>query len=105
MGLKIGKSEFGLKLIRQLNPIKFRYNPKKFEKSVDGRYHFGLVAQELESLLPINEYSVVTKSKEGYLMVEYPQLIAPLIRSILELDEEVAELKEEIKKLKLEKNV
>jgi hypothetical protein len=96
-------SNYGLDLIKKLHPIKFRYDESKFEGQIDRRIHFGLSAQELEKILPINDFAIVNKDKNGFLMVKYDELISPLISSVKELCDRVEELEGQIKTLKEEK--
>lgn len=93
-------SKYGLDLIKQLTPIKFKYDQEKFAKILDSRIHFGLSAQELVRILPIEEFAVVHKDSQGFLMVDYTELISPLISSIKELNEKIEHLKKEIYDLK-----
>lgn len=58
--------------------------------------HFGLSAQELQDIYP----NLVIEGQDGYLGVNYVELVPVLIRSIQELKEEIDELKEELGELK-----
>lgn len=93
-------SNYGLDLIRKIKPIKFRYNIERFKSQIDERLHFGVSAQELEKLLPIQEFAVINKDDNGFLMVNYIELISPLISSIKELCDRVEKLENQIKTLK-----
>lgn len=53
------------------------------------RLHFGLIAQELQTIYP----NLVEENEEGYLSVNYVELVPILIRSIQELKQEVDELR------------
>ena len=46
------------------------------------------------------ESSIISNDAEGFLGMDYKQLIMPLIKSVQELSEEVDRLKNEIKQLK-----
>lgn len=92
-------SELGLALVRKLNPIKFRYDQKKFQHKIDDRFHLGLSAQELISLLPIDEYAIVNQDRNGFLMVDYTELIGPLISSVKEMAEDNESLRATIKEM------
>ena len=60
--------------------------------------NFGLSAQELEKILPKNKFSVVRADSEGFLMVDYTQLIAPIIKSIQELDSRLTQIEEHLRR-------
>ena len=51
--------------------------------------HIGLAAQELQKIIP----EVVVEGQDGYLAVNYTELVPVLIRSIQELKQELDELK------------
>jgi hypothetical protein len=88
---------FGLDFIKKLVPIKFKY---KDQKGLDtNRIYLGFSAQELNKLLPKEEFALVSEDNEGFLMVDYSQLIAPIIKSIQELDDKLIELKKNIKEI------
>ena len=56
----------------------------------ESKLHFGLSAQELQDLYP----NLVEEGQNGYLAVNYTELVPVLIRSIQELQAELDELKE-----------
>lgn len=58
--------------------------------------HYGLIAQELQDIFP----DLVYEDDEGYLSVNYVELIPLLIQSIQSLNTEINELKGDNKKLK-----
>lgn len=53
------------------------------------KVHFGLIAQELQEIYP----ELVCKGQDGYLGVNYVELVPILIRSIQELKQELDEIK------------
>ncbi|MBQ9200680.1 MAG: tail fiber domain-containing protein [Lachnospiraceae bacterium] len=53
------------------------------------KLHFGLIAQELQTIYP----NLVEESEDGYLSINYVELVPILIRSIQELKQEVDELR------------
>lgn len=59
----------------------------KFIASEKARRHFGVSAQELQQLFP----NLVEECKDGYLAVNYIELVPVLIRSIQELKQELDE--------------
>ncbi len=56
--------------------------------SSDKKTHFGLSAQDLQKIYP----ELVSENKEGYLTVNYIELVPLLIRSIQEMQEEIESL-------------
>ena len=73
-------------------PIKYYTDDSDLLKKT----HYGLIAQELQDIFP----DLVYEDDEGYLSVNYVELIPLLIQSIQSLNEEVNQLKGENKKLK-----
>lgn len=93
---------FGLEFIKRLKPASYFYNDKisglnNFKK------HFGFLAQDINDVLDEDTYSVVNK-RGSYYTVNYLELIAPMVKSIQELNLEIEKLKKEIEILKDEKN-
>ena len=62
---------------------------KKEEEKMASRLHFGLSAQELQDIYP----NLVTEGQDGYLAINYIELVPLLIRSIQDLKQELDELK------------
>lgn len=62
---------------------------KKDEEQIYSRRHFGLSAQELQTIYP----NLVLEGHDGYLYVNYTEMVPLLIRSIQELKAEINELK------------
>lgn len=93
-------SNFGLELVRKLKPIKFRYDSKKFHGTVDERIHFGFSAQDLAAILPPEQYAAISRDPQGFFMIDYIELISPLVKGLQEAAGEIDELKEEIRLLK-----
>lgn len=65
--------------------------PDENEDSYLKRYHYGLSAQELQSIYP----NLVVEGQDGYLCVNYIELVPILIRSIQELKQELDEMRNE----------
>lgn len=83
-----------LDIIEKLNPVQFNWNQKAkgLNKEKDERNNYGLIAQEVEEILPELIHPIYDKYKS----VDYEQLIPILIQSIKELKEEVDTLKNKI---------
>jgi len=65
----------GLDIITRLNGVRYNWIN-------DGTPDFGLIAQEVEAVIPA---AVITDKNTGYKGVKYPNLVAPLIESVKEL--------------------
>ena len=63
---------------------------KKKEEVMYSRRHYGLSAQELQEIYP----DLVLEGQDGYLYINYTELVPLLIRSIQELKQELNEIKE-----------
>lgn len=84
-------------IIQQLTAIIFKYNDSD-------KISFGYKAQDVEKILPKEAYSIVQEDKDGYLLIDYSQII-PLITEYLKyLENEVVQLKTEIAELKKPKH-
>lgn len=93
-------TDFGLEFIKKLKPIKFRYEPDKFQGKIDERIHFGFSAQDLAQVLNEKDFAVISRDPNGYYMIDYIELISPLVKGLQDASEEIDKLKEEIKLLK-----
>jgi len=77
--------ESGLDVISKINPVSFNWKD-------NGNKAYGVIAQELESILP----ELVNTSEEGKKSVSYMQMIAFLIKAVQEQQEEIEALKSKI---------
>ena len=86
----INKIENALEKVSQINGYTFTYND-------DGKKSAGVVAQEIENVLPsaVQDQKLVFNGQEGveYKTVQYDQLHGLLIEAIKELKAEIEELK------------
>ena len=82
--------------------MKMSKSQYKGEEVNDYRYEFGLLAQEVDEILKDSnpESTIVTKDQEGFLGMDYKQIIMPLIKSVQELSAEIDRLRAEIEELK-----
>jgi hypothetical protein len=82
--------ESGLEILNKLRPVSYTWDKKLKRKGTD----FGLIAQEVEEILPniIKETETLYDDKI-YKSVSYEKLIPFLIKSIQELTEEINKLK------------
>ena len=79
----------GLDVINNLNPVAYNWK-------ADNRADEGLIAQEVEKVMP----NAVSQTKDGYYMMDYSKLVTPLVKAIQEQQEQIESLKSEIANLK-----
>ncbi|MCJ7444237.1 MAG: tail fiber domain-containing protein, partial [Methanotrichaceae archaeon] len=85
--------DIGLQEILQLNPVTFNW-----KKDSNGSLHYGLVAQEVEKVIPdaVTRSAVVTNdTPDGQMNLKYEELIPILVKSIQELNAKVESLENE----------
>lgn len=82
----------GLSIVEKLRGVTFDWKQ-------DGAPSAGVIAQEVEAVLP----SAVRTDARGMKTVEYDQLIAPLIQAIKEQQAQIADLQKEVAQLKQQK--
>ena len=89
----IEPTKLGLDFIKQLKPVDYKFKGQKEQKH-------GLIAQDIVAL--DTEFGGVTNNQQyggsDVYNVAYTELIAPLIKSVQELSQEVEELKKELGK-------
>lgn len=78
-----------LEKVANLNGTHYEWNDTM--KSIDGKTgsEYGLIAQEVRNQFP----EMVSQDENGYLMIDYIQLIPVIIESIKELKSEIDTLK------------
>jgi len=79
----------GLDMIKQLRGVSFNWN-------VDNKPAIGLIAQEVESVLP----EIVETDADGFKSVQYGNLVAPLIEAVKEQQLQIEALQKEVEILK-----
>jgi hypothetical protein len=79
----------GLEIVNKLNPVNFEW---KESKNVQD----GLIAQEVQELIP----HAVAVSEEGHYSMDYSQVVTPLIKAIQEQQAQIDALQSEINLLK-----
>jgi hypothetical protein len=80
-----------LEKIKQLRPAEHLYTDSS--KGDTKRLTMSVMAQNINQVWPIEKYSILNRDIDGYFTVEVQQLIAPMIKAIQELSEEVERLK------------
>ena len=94
----ITDSDLGLDFINRLSPKSYIFNGKT-------RVHYGLIAQDVESVLsdinkPTSKFAGFVKDeKENFYGLRYAEFISPMIQAIKDLKAEVDTLKDKVKDL------
>lgn len=94
----IEKLENSLEKIKQLEGISYKRKNRENDST-----HFGLIAQEVEKVIPelILETQILGEEEEEiYKTIRYQELIPHLVEAIKEQQTQIEKLKEEINKLK-----
>ena len=98
-------NESAVSNIQLLRPVEYKLRPDSVQHVYpDGAFemkvnHYGLLAQEVQKVFP----NVVYEGQDGYLSINYTELIPVLIKSVQELSTEVVELKAQVKELQSKK--
>jgi Chaperone of endosialidase/Secretion system C-terminal sorting domain len=76
--------ENGMDIIRQLNPVNYKFKVDEFKDNYDfdNTLQYGFIAQELETIMP----SSVVEMQDGYKGVNYTMLIPVLTNAIKTMD-------------------
>lgn len=86
--------DIGLKFINKLRPCIFKY------KNIDDLIHFGFIAQDVEEILDDRtDLAIIRKDENDYLMINYTEFIAPIVKAVQELNQKVIKQEEEIELL------
>ncbi len=91
-------SDYGLEIIKKLKPCIFQYKQVNGNGIIGDRNlkHLGFIAQDLNEIFPEAEYAVVKKDQNGYYMVNLIELLAPIVKSIQELDNKIEKLQKQL---------
>ena len=81
-------SSRGLDVINNLNPVAYNWK-------ADNHSDEGLIAQEVEELVP----NAVNQDEDGYYSMDYSKLVTHLVKGMQEQQEQIESLKSEIAKL------
>ena len=79
----------GLEVINALNPVAYNWK-------ADGQSDEGLIAQEVEEIVP----NAVSQNEEEYYQMDYSKLVVHLVKGMKEQQEQIESLKSEIELLK-----
>lgn len=92
-------SKYGSKFIKSIRPAKYNYVPELESLGIKtSDTHFGVMAQDIQKYLESvsdEEFSIIQRDYEGNLMVNYIELIGPMIKTIQELMERVEQLEKD----------
>lgn len=88
--IKRNIAEIGADIAKRLRPVSFNYVGDDTQK-----VHYGFIAQEVEPVLP----STVSEGKDGYLSLNYQELIAPLYALVQEQEKRITQLEARLKAL------
>ena len=80
----ISDSDLGLEFVKKLRPVKY-----KFVNNDSDRYHYGLIAQEVETLFQ-EDVNMIVNYDSTY-GLRYYELISPLIKATQDIDNSVNE--------------
>ena len=80
----------GLDIVNQLNPVNFEWKET-------GDIQDGLIAQEVEPLIP---EAVSLNEETDFYEMDYSKLVTPLIKAVQEQQEQIEELKQQINELR-----
>lgn len=86
-------------IINKLRPVSYFWNETGKKKGGNAQLQYGLVAQEVEKVLP----NIVSTDNDGYKSVNYNELIPLLLQSVQEQGKKIEELQREIQQLKKSK--
>lgn len=83
-----------LDIINKLKPKKFKWNDKAKElnSTKDDRDNYGLIAQDVEKIIP----ELIHPIYEDYKAVDYVQLVPILIQAVNELNKKVTDLEQDL---------
>ncbi len=83
-------------ILSKLRPVSYFWNDMGKKKGGNAQLQYGLIAQEVEKVLP----NIVNTDSEGYKSVNYNELIPLLLKNVNEQDKKIQELQKEIQDLK-----
>ena len=80
-------------IIKNLEVVKYKWNREKFPKKYfDSKEHIGLIAQDVEKVIP----SIVHTDKDGYKSISYNKLTPILLDMIKQLEKRIVELENKL---------
>lgn len=92
----IAEIQSAAEILSKLRPVSYFWNDMGKKKGGNAQLQYGLIAQEVEKVLP----NIVNTDSEGYKSVNYNELIPLLLKNVNEQDKKIQELQKEIQDLK-----
>ena len=89
-------SEYGTDFVKALKPAKYTYK-KEMEDKIPNydKTHFGIMAQSINDYLKSvsnEDFNIISEDDDGIMMVNYLELIGPLVKTIQELEARIKHL-------------
>jgi hypothetical protein len=91
-----GRFDTGLSAVMRLQPLRYQYKADNVLHLKSTGENVGFGAQELQKIIP----EAVTRSENGYLMVNNDPILWTMLNAIKEQQQQIAELKAEVQKLR-----
>jgi hypothetical protein len=79
--------------VLRINPVRYHYKEENGMDIHDGEEHIGLVAQEVQSVIP----EAVTENSKGYLLVNNDPIIWAMLNAIKEQQHQIEEQRRQIR--------
>lgn len=79
-------------MLAKLNPVSYFWNENGKKKGGNAQLQYGLIAQEVEKVLP----NIVNTDNEGYKSVNYNELVPLLLQAIQEQNKRIEALEKQI---------
>jgi polyhydroxyalkanoate synthesis regulator phasin len=92
----IRKVEYGLEEILKLNPVEYRWKKEAGDNNGEAEPHLGLIAQDVQNV--IAEVVEEPKKEDGYLGMNYSELVPVLIKAVQEQQKQIRELQRKLDK-------
>lgn len=86
-------------IVNKLRPVSYFWNETGKKKGGNTQLQYGLVAQEVEKILP----NIVSTDNDGYKSVNYNELIPLLLQTVQEQGKKIEELQKAVQQLKKSK--
>jgi hypothetical protein len=83
----------GLSQVLRINPVRYRYKEENGMDIHDSDEHIGLVAQEVQSVIP----EAVSENSKGYLLVNNDPIIWAMLNAIKEQQRQIEEQRRQIR--------
>jgi len=99
------ESTYGLGFINSLVPAKYNYRSDIKEytdfQGDPNKIYFGVMAQDIEAYLisqnnTPSDFNILNYNSNGYMSINYNELIGPLVKSVQELSQRIKKLEEKL---------